>query len=201
MFLDYNSDNMTLEVITGSMFSGKSTELIRAIKREAYAKKKIGLFKPSNDNRYSEDKVVTHDGLSFPTFTIPTTQSGVERIYEITKENNLEVIGIDEIQFFPKIVADMCEKLVNEKIKVITTGLNLDFRAEPFEVISIMLPKADKIKHLTAICSICGNTATRSQRLIDGKPADYNSPQIAIGGKELYEARCRAHHEIKKPKL
>lgn len=187
---------MTLEVITGPMFSGKSTELIRAIKREAYAKRNASLFKPSTDNRYSEDKVVTHDGLSFPTFTVPSTREGIDRIYEIVKQNNLDVIGIDEVHFFSPEIVELCDKLANEKIKVIVTGLNLDFRGEPFANIGNLLPKADNIRHLTAVCSVCGNIASRSQRLIDGKPARYDAPTIMIGGKELYEPRCREHHEI-----
>lgn len=187
---------MTLEVITGPMFSGKSTELIRAVKREAYAKKRTGVFKPSTDNRYSEDKVVTHDGLDFPTFTIPPTKEGIEKIYEIVKQDNLDVIGIDEIHFFSPEIVNLCEKLADEKVKVVVTGLNLDFRGEPFEVVSKLLPRADNIRHLTAVCSICGNTASRSQRLIDGKPAKYDAPTIMVGGKELYEPRCREHHEL-----
>lgn len=189
---------MTLEVITGPMFSGKSTELIRAIKREGYAKKKVSLFKPSTDNRYSEDKVVTHDGLSFPTYSVPPTEEGVNKIYEIVKQNTLDVVGIDEIHFFSPEVAIMCEKLADEKVKVIVTGLNLDFRGEPFEIVSRLLPKADNIRHLSAICSVCGNTATRSQRLIDGKPARHDAPTIMVGGKELYEPRCREHHTVLK---
>lgn len=189
---------MIIEIITGPMFSGKSTELIRAVKREAYAKKRTGIFKPSTDKRYKGNSIVTHDGLSFPTYTIPPTEKGVEKIYQIVKQNNLDIVGIDEIQFFPTSLIDLCEKLVNEKIKVIVTGLNLDFRGEPFEVVSKLLAKADNIRYLTAVCSICGNVATRSQRLIDGKPARYDAPTIMVGGKELYEPRCREHHEVVK---
>ncbi len=188
---------MTLEIITGPMFSGKSTELIRMIKREGYAKKGIGLFKPAVDNRYSEDDVITHDGLKYPTFKIPTTKEGVESISKIVMDGNLKAIGIDEIQFFPDDIIELCEMLA-DKIKVIVTGLNLDFRGEPFKVVSEILPRADRILHLTAICAVCGENATRTQRLVDGKPADYDSPVIVVGGKELYEARCRKHHEINK---
>lgn len=188
---------MTLEVITGPMFSGKSTELIRAVKREGYAKKKIGVFKPSIDSRYSEDNVVTHDGLKYPTFVIPTTDDGVNQIYDIVKRENLDVIGIDEIQFFPTSIINVIEKLADEKIQVIVTGLNLNFRGEPFEVMSTILPRADNIIHLSAVCATCGGKGTRTQRIIDGKPARYDTPIIVVGGQEMYEARCREHHEVR----
>ena len=175
---------MTLEVITGPMFSGKSTELIRAVKREGYAKKKIGVFKPSLDNRYSEDNVVTHDGLKYPTFVIPTTDDGTNQIYDIVKRESLDVIGIDEIQFFPKNIINIIEKLADEKIQVIVTGLNMNFRGEPFEVMSTILPRADNIRHLSAVCATCGGRGTRTQRLIDGKPSPESNPTTASLGAE-----------------
>ncbi len=189
---------MTLELITGPMFSGKSTELIRTIKREAYAKKRTGVFKPSTDNRYSESNVVTHDGLSIQTFTVLPGKEGIDKIYEIVKQNSLEVVGIDEVHFFSRDIVDLCERLADENLKVIAAGLNLDFRGEPFEIVATLLAKADTIRHLSAICSICGNHASRTQRLINGQPSEYNSPLIIVGGKELYEARCRHHHQIEK---
>ncbi|MDK2853162.1 MAG: thymidine kinase [Thermococcaceae archaeon] len=151
-----------LEVITGPMFAGKTSELIKRIERQMFAKRTAALFKPSIDNRYSEDKVVAHNGLSYEAFVVPTTEEGVEMIYQKTKEEGFEVIGVDEA----------------------------------FEVTKELLAMADNIVYLTAICSVCGREATRTQRLINGKPAPRNSPRILVGGMEAYEARCRKHHIV-----
>ena len=190
------SNSGTIEVIVGPMFAGKTSELIRRIVRESYAKKKVGIFKPSIDVRYSRENVVSHDGLSYPAFVVPTSKEGVWKIYELAKENDLDVVGVDEAHFFPLELVNVCEKLANEGVRVIVAGLNLDFRGEPFETVKELLARADDITYLTAVCTVCGAPATRTQRLIDGKPAPYDSPRIVVGGKELYEARCRKHHVV-----
>ncbi|NJE09502.1 thymidine kinase [Thermococcus sp. MAR1] len=185
-----------LEVITGPMFAGKTTELIKRIERQMFAKRKAALFKPSIDNRYSEDEVVAHNGLKYEAFVIPTDEEGVKRIVEITKREGYEVIGIDEVQFFPMAIVETLEKLADEGIYVIASGLNLDFKADPFPVMRELLVRADNIVYLTAVCTVCGKPATRTQRLIDGKPAPRDSPVILVGGSESYEARCREHHLV-----
>ncbi len=187
-----------LEVIVGPMFAGKTTELIRRIERERYAKRRVGMFKPSLDVRYTVSSVATHNGLTYPAYVVSANEEGVRKIYEITKNEKLEVIGIDEAHFFPLLLVDICEKLADEGVRVIVAGLNLDFRGEPFETMKELMVKADDVTYLTAVCSVCGAPATRSQRLIDGKPAPYDSPRIVVGGKELYEARCRKHHIVPK---
>jgi len=185
-----------LEVITGPMFAGKTTELIKRIERQMFAKRKAALFKPSIDNRYSEDEVVAHNGLRYEAFVIPTDEEGVKRIVEITRREGYEVIGVDEVQFFPMTIVKTLEKLADEGIYVIASGLNLDFKADPFPVMRELLVRADNIVYLTAVCTVCGKPATRSQRLIDGKPAPRDSPVILVGGSESYEARCREHHVV-----
>ncbi len=185
-----------LEVITGPMFAGKTTELIKRIERQIFAKRKAALFKPSIDNRYSESEVVAHNGLRYEAYVIPTTEEGVKMIYDITKREKLEVVGIDEVQFFPPSIVGILNKLADEGIYVIAAGLNLDFKGDPFPVTKELLVRADNIVYLTAVCTVCGAPATRSQRLINGKPAPRDSPVILVGGLESYEARCRKHHIV-----
>ncbi|NJE85043.1 thymidine kinase [Thermococcus sp. CX2] len=185
-----------LEVITGPMFAGKTTELIKRIERQMFAKRKAALFKPAIDNRYSEDEVVAHNGLRYEAFVIPTDEEGVRKIEEITKREGFEVIGIDEVQFFPMSIVETLNRLADDGVYVIASGLNLDFKGDPFPVTRELLVRADNIVYLTAVCTVCGRPATRSQRLIDGKPAPRDSPVILVGGRESYEARCRLHHEV-----
>ncbi len=185
-----------LEVITGPMFAGKTTELIKRIERQIFAKRKAALFKPSIDNRYSESEVVAHNGLRYDAFVIPTDEEGVKTIEEITKRERFEVIGVDEVQFFPMSIVGMLDELADSGVYVIASGLNLDFKGDPFPVTRELLVRADNIVYLTAICTVCGTLATRTQRLINGKPAPRNSPVILVGGRESYEARCRRHHII-----
>ncbi|ASI99081.1 thymidine kinase [Thermococcus celer] len=185
-----------LEVITGPMFAGKTTELIKRIERQMFAKRRAALFKPSVDNRYSEDEVVAHNGLRYEAFVVPTDERGVQKIVEVTKREGYEVIGVDEVQFFPISIVDALETLADEGVYVIASGLNLDFKADPFPVTKELLVRADNIVYLTAVCTICGRPATRSQRLIDRKPAPRDSPVILVGGRESYEARCREHHVV-----
>ena len=185
-----------LEVITGPMFAGKTTELIKRIERQVFAKRKAALFKPSIDNRYSEDEVVAHNGLKYRAFVLPTGEEGVERMVEITKGEGYDVIGVDEVQFFPMGIVDALNRLADEGVYVIASGLNLDFKGDPFPVMKELLVRADNVVYLTAVCTVCGKPATRSQRLIDGKPAPRDSPVILVGGRESYEARCREHHFV-----
>jgi thymidine kinase len=181
---------LTLEVIIGPMFSGKTSELIRLIEREVYAKNNAAIFKASFDRRYSAKHVVTHSGLRYAAYSIAPTTSGLSRIPEIARKTGLDAVGVDEVNFFPASIVPVLDRLAQEH-KVIACGLNLNFKAEPFVSTMELAARADRVRYLSAICVICGAEATRTQRLIDGRPAPKDSPVIAVGGKELYEPRCR----------
>jgi thymidine kinase len=182
-----------LEVITGPMFSGKSLELIRRLEIERFSGKKVNLFRPEL-GQYSPDKETIVDII-----LVETSISGVRKIRK--RSENLDVIGIQRAHLFPKFLAEVCDDLANNGKHVIVSGLNLDFKGEPFETMIELIAKADKIHYLTSVCAVCGNEATRTQRLIDGLPASYNSPQIMIGERELYEPRCRKCHIVRKENL
>lgn len=181
---------MTLEVIIGPMFSGKTSELIRLVEREIYAKRKGGIFKIAFDKRYSATQVVTHNGLKYDAYTVASSDDGVKRIEKLSKSNRLDAVGVDEVNFFPESVVEVLDRLADER-RVIACGLNLNFRAEPFQTTMELAARADRVRYLSAVCVVCGQEATRTQRLIAGKPAPRDSPTIVVGGKEMYEPRCR----------
>lgn len=174
-----------IELIVGPMFSGKSEELIRRIKRSIIANQKVIVFKPSIDNRYEKDKIVSHNGIKIEALIV----NDPWEIYQ--KSQNFDVIGIDEAQFFDNQLIEVVEKLADNGKRVIIAGLDQDFRGEPFSIIPHLMAIADSVDKLHAICVICGAVATKSQRLINGKPAPYNSPTIVIGANEIYQPRCR----------
>ncbi len=181
-----------IEVITGPMYSGKSEELIRRIRRVKIAKKKVKVFKPIIDNRYSNDNVVSHSGDSIEAIPVDHPEELYDRLEEDT-----EVVAIDEIQFFSEEIVEIIESLADDGKRVIVAGLDRDFKNEPFTPVPELLAKAEYIEKLHAICLQCGDPATRTQRLIDGEPASYNDPLILVGATENYEARCRSCHEVK----
>lgn len=188
-----------IEVITGCMFAGKTEEFIRRIIRLQYANKKVIVFKPSIDNRYSATKVVTHKGVSIHANMIDRNQP--EEILKIlAKKENKDVtaVAVDEVQFFHPNIVEILNELANNNKQVIVAGLDQDFRAEPFATMCAILPKAEFVTKLDAICVVCGAAATRTQRIINGKEASYNDPIIQIGAQEKYEARCRKHHKVLK---
>lgn len=189
---------MSLEVIAGPMFAGKTSELIRLVEREVYAKRNAGIFKPSFDTRYSTQEVVTHNGLRYRAYVVSADSQGVAKISSTAKEAKLSVVGVDEIQFFPKEIVEVSIHLADEGRRVIVSGLNLNFRGEPFLTTSELLGIADKVVFLTAVCVKCGREASRTQRLIEGRPAPWDSPVVVIGGKDLYEPRCRSCYESPK---
>lgn len=180
-----------LEVICGCMFAGKTEELIRRINVLSYAKKNIKSFKPQTDNRYSDHEIVSHAGVHIPCVV-------VEKPKEILKyiDDDTDVVAIDEVQFFDEDIVEVCEYLADKGIRVMVAGLDKDFRGVPFPVIAELLPRAEFITKLTAVCAKCGAPATRTQRLINGKPASFEDPIIMIGSSEQYEPRCRHCHEI-----
>ncbi|QWQ38202.1 thymidine kinase [Gemella sp. zg-570] len=183
-----------IECICGSMFSGKSEELIRRIKRGVIAKQKVLLFKPEIDNRYSKDKISTHNGNSYESISIKSSSE----IYDYVKNKNYDIIGVDEVQFFDKDILKVINDLANNGVRVIVAGLDMDFKAEPFYPMPDIMAVSEIVTKLHAVCSKCGSEASLSQRLIDGTPAKYNDPVVVIGASESYEARCRHCHEIKR---
>ncbi|AHC43995.1 MULTISPECIES: thymidine kinase [Bacillus] len=182
-----------LELICGSMFSGKSEELIRRVKRATYAKQEVKVFKPAIDNRYSEEAVVSHNGTSITSHVISSSAEIWDHISE-----NTDVIAVDEVQFFGESIIGDLSLLADKGYRVIAAGLDMDFRGEPFGVVPNLMAVAESVTKLQAVCSVCGSPASRTQRLIDGKPASYDDPVILVGASESYEARCRHHHEVPK---
>lgn len=180
-----------LEVICGCMFAGKTEELIRRINVLSYAKKNIMVFKPKIDNRYSDEEIVSHAGTHIPCIV-------VEKGHEILKnvQSDTEVIAIDEVQFFDNDIIDVCEYLADKGLRVMVAGLDKDFRGEPFGVMPELLTRAEFVTKLTAVCAKCGAPATRTQRLLNGKPVPFEQPIILIGADDQYEPRCRHCHEI-----
>ncbi|MBU1007899.1 thymidine kinase [Candidatus Dependentiae bacterium] len=189
-----------LEVVCGSMFSGKTEELMRRLRRAEYAKQNVVTIKHKIDTRSGNAYILSHDGRERFAFSIENSSGSLEKILELANKN-IDVVGIDEIQFFPKEIVPIVCKLVDEGKRVITAGLDLDFRGEPFGVIPTLLAVADSVLKLKAICVKCGQDAHHSQRIINGKPADYDDPIILVGAQESYEARCRSCFVInKRPK-
>lgn len=186
-----------IEVISGCMFAGKTEELIRRIKVLEFAKKNILVFKPAIDNRYSETLVVSHGGSSVQSIVIDQPIKILDYVTETT-----DVIAVDEVQFFGEEIVAVCDLLAKQGKRVMVAGLDTDFRGEPFGVMPKLITTAEFVTKLTAVCMTCGAPATRTQRLVNGQPADYFDPIILVGAAESYEARCRHCHDVKnKPQL
>ena len=181
-----------IEAICGSMYAGKTEELIRRLKRLDFAKRQYFLFKPLIDNRYSDDEVVSHSGLKMPSIAIEHPQEILKYI-----ETDTYAVAIDEVQFFEDDIIDVIDHLADRGIRVIAAGLDKDFRGEPFGMMPVLLTKAEFVTKLTSICAVCGADATRSQRLINNVPASFNDPIIQVGATEAYEPRCRHCHEVR----
>ena len=180
-----------LETISGCMFAGKTEELIRRIKVLEYAQKEIMVFKPAIDNRYSNTRVVSHCGSYVESCVVSSPAEILAKVKDST-----EVVAIDEVQFFDEKICEVCDILANRGKRVMVAGLDTDFRGEPFGPMPILMTQAEFVTKLTAICNKCGAPATRTQRMIDGKPAHYDDPVILVGASESYEARCRHCHEV-----
>lgn len=194
-----------LSVITGCMFSGKTLELQLMVKKAEIADIPAQVFKPEIDTRWGKTRqIVSHNGNEHPAIPIPVQKPRL--IFE-NLEPKTKLVAIDEVQFFAPEIVETVKKLLWENIRVIVAGLPLDFRAEPFGSMPTLLTLADNIIQLKAICTFeengkkCGKEATRTQRLINDQPANYNEPIILIGGKDSYAARCHSHHIVPgKPK-
>ncbi|WP_100374199.1 thymidine kinase [Bacillus sp. FJAT-45037] len=180
-----------LEVICGSMFSGKSEELIRRIRRVSFGKLKVQVFKPAIDNRYSEEEVVSHNGTKVCAVPVRLSVDILEHVHEDT-----QVVAVDEVQFFDEGIIAVADELADRGVRVICAGLDQDFRGEPFGPIMPLMALAEEVTKLQAVCPVCGTPASRTQRLIDGNPASYTDPIILVGASESYEPRCRTCHEV-----
>jgi thymidine kinase len=180
-----------VEVVCGSMFSGKTEELIRRVRRARIAKQQVQVFKPALDNRYEVQKVSSHNGLHWQAVPVSNAREIVDRL-----EAETTVVAVDEAQFFDWEIAQVCGRLAARGLRVILAGLDVDFRGEPFGPMPLLMAEAEEVTKLQAICVVCGAPASRTQRLIDGEPAAYHDPVILVGGSESYEARCRACHEV-----
>lgn len=181
----------TVEVITGSMFCGKTDELIRRLRRAKIARQHIQVFKPKIDNRYAEEKVTSHAGSEFDA-------TPVETAADIRTLLNPEttVVAVDEAQFLDPEIVLVVNWLADSGLRVIVAGLDTDFRGEPFGSMPHLIAQAEEVSKLHTICMVCGKDAARTQRLVNGQPANYNDPVVIVGADELYEARCRIHHKV-----
>jgi thymidine kinase len=180
-----------VEVVCGSMFSGKTEELIRLIRRARIARQKIQVFKPALDDRYHRQQVASHNGLQWEALAVP----GAREILDLV-EPDTTVVAVDEAQFFDWELSTVCNELAKRGVRVVLAGLDMDFRGEPFGPMPLLMAEAEEVHKLQAICVVCGAAASRTQRLIDGRPAAYDDPIILVGGSESYEARCRHCHEV-----
>lgn len=189
--------NGFIEVVCGPMFAGKTEELIRRIRRLEYAKQNVLVFKPKIDTRYSaEEEIVSHNLSKKPSILVEKSIEVLNYIKEDT-----DAVVIDEVQFFDHAIIEIAEDLADKGIRVIVGGLDRDFRGEPFGPMPELLARAEFVTKLTAICVKSGLPATRTQRIINGKPAQYTDPTILVGANESYEPRSRHYHEVPgKPK-
>lgn len=182
-----------IEVVAGGMFSGKSEELLRRVRRAMIARKRVQVFKSHLDSRYAGlFAVSSHDGRTVDAMPVDSSLQVSQRIDPLA-----HVIAIDEAQFLDEGIVQVATSLAERGRRVILAGLDTDFRGEPFGPMPQLLAIAEMVDKLNAICVLCGAPATRTQRLIDGEPAAWDSPTIMVGGHESYEARCRACHVVR----
>ena len=180
-----------VELICGSMFCGKTEELIRRLRRATIAQQRVQVFKPHIDDRYGLDEITSHNGQNIEATNIKSPQDILSQLDEDTT-----VVAVDEVQFLHSDIVDVVNELAARKIRVILAGLDTDFRGEPFGSMPALMAQAEEVTKLRAICMKCGEDASRTQRLVDGHPAYYDDPVILVGAKESYEPRCREHHSV-----
>lgn len=181
-----------IEVVCGSMFCGKTEELIRRVRRAKIARQQIQVFKHSLDARYAEREVASHNGMQLEAHPVENTAQLRSQI-----EPDTTVVAVDEGQFFDDRLAALCEELAGRGVRVIVAGLDMDFRGEPFGPMPKLMACAERVDKLQAICVKCGGPASHTQRLIDDRPAAYDDPIIMVGANEVYEARCRGCHQVR----
>jgi thymidine kinase len=183
--------NGSLEVICGSMFSGKTDEMIRRMRRAVIARQKVQVFKPFIDVRFGIEKVTSHAGADFAAIPVQNSTDIFANL-----EPGITVVGIDETQFFDDGIIEVCRQLVERRLRVLVAGLDMDFRGIPFGPMPVLMAQAERVDKFQAICMVCGEPASRTQRLVNGRPAFYDDPVVIVGASEMYEARCRWHHEV-----
>ncbi|ABG05740.1 Thymidine kinase [Rubrobacter xylanophilus DSM 9941] len=191
LFEVYGPRAGSLTVITGSMFSGKTEELIRRVRRALYARRSVQVFKHALDTRAEGTAIRSHNGLLHEAAAVASSEELQARVEPAT-----DLVAIEEVQFFDGRIVEVCRNLADGGYDVIAAGLDMDFRGRPFGPVPALLAEADEVVKLRAICARCGREASRSQRLIDGRPAPATAPTIMVGAEESYEARCRHCHEV-----
>jgi thymidine kinase len=185
-----------IEVVTGSMFSGKTEEVLRRLRRAEIAGQEVAVFKPAVDDRYGETTVGSHVGRQWDASVVPSEGDGIWEIRE--QLNGEDVVAVDEANFFgPELVA-VCQRLADDGRRVLVSGIDQTYRGEPFEPLPQLMAVAEYVDKLQAICSQCGEPATRNQRLVGGEPAHVDDPTIVVGAEESYEARCRNCHTLRR---
>ena len=184
----------SIEIITGVMFSGKSEELIRRIRRAVIARRRVQVFKSHLDSRYGGIfSVESHDGAEFDAAPVDSAAE----IFRLVRPDT-EIVAVDEVQFLDGAIVETATGLAARGSRVILAGTDTDFRGEPFGFMGDLMAIAERVDKLNAICVVCGDLACRNQRLVNGRPARYDSPTILVGGRESYEARCRHCHRVPK---
>ncbi|WP_254544019.1 thymidine kinase [Halomarina pelagica] len=185
-----------IEVITGCMFSGKTEELLRRLRRAEIAGQEVAVFTPALDDRFGETTVGSHDGHHWEATVVESEGEGVWGL--VDRLNGERVVAVDEANFFSTHLVDVCEHLAADGRRVVVSGTDQTFRGEPFEPVPQLVAVAEYVDKLQAICSVCGEPASRNQRLIDGEPAHADDPTILVGAEERYEARCRNCHAVRR---
>ena len=217
-----------IEVVTGSMFSGKTEELLRRLRRAEIAGQRVAVFSPAVDDRYGETTVGSHDGQTWEATVVGSSTAAVDEagaadegnenatgggdknaadggddegaweLYDyLPGDGSVDVVAVDEANFFGPALPDVCQSLADDGYRVIVCGLDTTFRGEPFEPMPHLMAVAEYVEKLRAICAVCGEPATRTQRLVDGEPARADDPTVLVGAAESYEARCRNCHRLR----
>ena len=181
----------SMEVICGSMFSGKTDEMIRRLRRAVIARQKVQVFKPLIDSRFGVEKVTSHAGADFAAIPVGKPEEILEKL-----DIDTTVVGIDEAQFFDNGIIEVSCQLVERRLRVLVAGLDMDFTGRPFGPMPVLMAQAERVDKFQAICMVCGEPASRTQRLVNGQPAFFDDPVVIVGASEMYEARCRWHHEV-----
>ncbi len=190
--LYHGDDHGWIEVVTGVMFSGKSEELIRRVRRALIARRRVQVFKSAVDTRYGGvERISSHNGSEVTAVPVHTSRELLELAHPGT-----QVFAVDEVQFLDDGIVDVLQLLADCGARVLVAGIDMDFRGEPFGPMPRLLTVAETVDKLHAICMRCGSPATRNQRLVDGEPAPYEAPIVQVGGGESYEARCRRCHRV-----
>lgn len=186
----------SVAVVTGCMFSGKTGELLRRIRNYKIADVEVGVFSPAIDDRYGTTVIGSHNGEQHQATVIGTGESGMKKLYRQGRKK--EAVVIDEANFFEQCLVSTVQEISRDGVNVIVSGLDQTFTGEPFSPVDELMAIADpgKVRKLTAICEVCSSRASRTQRLIEGEPAPSNADTIAVGGNEMYEARCKNCHVV-----